>query len=509
MSNQDSRTKKSTYNMLMGFANQFITLVLSFVSRSVFIYTLGTEYLGLNGIFADVLNLLSMADLGFNTAMAYSFYKPLSEKDEEKLAALVGFYSRVYTVIAVLVTVIGVALIPFLPYVVKTEKEIPNLVLYYLFSLAGIVISYLFVYRTTILTADQKNYKVTRITIWTNVAKTLLQIVVLLAFKNYILYLIINIVMQLVNNIIASRCATKEYPYILKGGSIDKQMQKDIFDNMKSVFVYKVGGTLFNATDNLIISAVIGTAVVGLYSNYLMISNKLLLIIQIIFSALTASIGNLVVNERAEKRYEIFQAVQSVSFILCGIITSTFCVVVDDLVIVWLGEAFTISYLAVIALTINTYLSCVLQPLWSYRDATGMYRKTKYIMLIGAIINIVLSIVLGYRIGLAGVILASAIARLASYFWYEPQILFKEYFETKVSGYFLSLLKNFLLVVMIVAIMRFCTKGIAIHSWLGIFVEGAVVGSICAIFFLVAYHRSPGFQIIVGKVKAIVKKVGK
>ena len=509
MSNKDSRTRKSTYNMLMGFANQFITLVLSFVSRSVFIYTLGTEYLGLNGIFANVLELLSMADLGFNTAMAYSFYKPLAQKDEKTLAALVGFYSKVYTIIAVVVAAVGVALIPFLPYVVNTEAEIPNLTIYYLFSLAGIVISYLFVYRTTILTADQKNYKVTRITIWTNVLKTLLQIFVLLAFRNYILYLSINIVMQLLNNIISSHCAAKEYPFILKGGELDKQVQKDIFANMKSVFVYKVGGTLFNATDNIIISALIGTAVVGLYSNYLMVSNKLLLIIQIMFGALTASIGNLVVNEKAEKRYEIFQAVQSVSFILCGIITSTFCVVVDDLVVVWLGEEFTISYLAVIALTINTYLSCVLQPLWSYRDATGLYRKTKYIMLIGAVLNIVLSIVLGYRMGLAGVIFASAIARLLSYFWYEPQILFKEYFETKVSGYFLSMLKNFVLVVSIVAVMRLCTRNIPIHSWFGIFAEGAVVGCICTVFFLIAYHRSAGFQIIFGKVKTIVKKVGK
>ena len=315
--------------------------------------------------------------------------------------------------------------------------------------------------------------------------------------------------MQLVNNLIASRCATKEYPYILKGGNIDKQMQKDIFDNMKSVFVYKVGGTLFNATDNLIISAIIGTAVVGLYSNYLMISNKLLLIIQIIFSALTASIGNLVVNEKAEKRYEIFQAVQSVSFILCGIITSTFCVVVDDLVIVWLGEQYTISYLAVVAVTINTYLSCVLQPLWSYRDATGLYRKTKYIMLIGAVINIVLSVVWGYMIGLAGVVFASAIARLVSYFWYEPQILFKDYFERKAVGYFVSLFINFILVVVIVVIMRYCTKNIEINSWFGIFVEGAVVGCACTVFFLIMYHRSPGFQIILSKVKSIVKRVGK
>ncbi len=506
MSNQDSRTRKSTYNMIMGFANQLINLVLNFVSRSVFINTLGAEYLGLNSIFVDVLNLLSMADLGFNTAMAYSFYKPLAEKDEERLAGLVHFYSKVYAVIAILVSVVGVALIPLLPYIINTEEEIPHLVIYYLFSLAGIVISYLFVYRTTILTADQKNYKVVRITVWTNILRTVLQIIVLLLFKNYILYLAIKILMQLVNNIIASRRAIKDYPYIINKGTVDKEIQKSIFANMKAVFIYKVGGTLFTATDNIIISTIIGTAVVGLYSNYLMISTRLLSIIQIIFAALTASIGNLVVNEKAEKRYEIFQATQSVSFILCGIITSTFFIMVDDLVTVWLGGEYTISFLAVIAVTLNTYLACVLQPLWAYRDATGLYRKSKYIMLIGAVINIVLSIVLGYYIGLAGVIFASAIGRLASYFWYEPKILFKEYFERKAAGYFISILVNFLLVVAIVFVVGHFTRGIVVTSWLGVFLKGALVGGSCTVFFLLMYHRSPGFQVIWNKAKGILRR---
>lgn len=509
MSNPNSRTTKTTYNIIMGFTNQIISLVLNFVSRSVFIQTLGTEYLGLNNIFVDVLNLLSMADLGFNTAMAYSFYKPLAEKDEEKLAGLVHFYSKVYAVIAILVSVIGVALIPFLPYIINTEEEIPHLVIYYLFSLAGIVISYLFVYRTTILTADQNNYKVTRITVWTNVARTILQIVVLILFKNYILYLAIKIIMQLVNNIVASRRATKDYPYLLNGGTIDKATQKSIFHNMKAVFVYKVGSTLFTATDNIIISVILGTAVVGLYSNYLMLSTWLLVIIQIIFSSLTASIGNLVVNENAEKRYEIFQAVQSVSFILCGIITSSFFIMVDDLIFVWLGGEYAIPFLSVVALTINTYLSCVLQPLWAYRDATGLYRKSQYIMLFGAVINIIMSIVLGHYIGLAGIIFASAIGRLTSYFWYEPRILFKDYFNRKAKGYYLSILTHFTLVVAVILLVKHLTQGILIQGWFSFFGKGALVGSICTLLFLLMYHRSPGFLIIWNKVKGILKKGGK
>ena len=175
----DSRVKKSTYNMIAGFLNQFLTLVFSFVSRTVFISALGKEYLGLNGIFADVLNLLSMADLGFNTAMVYSFYEPLANHDEKKLAGLVTFYRRVYTYIAISVAVIGISLLPILPYIINYDTTIPNVNIYYLISLFNVVISYLWVYRTAILTADQQEYRIKKISMTTSIITTIVQIVVI------------------------------------------------------------------------------------------------------------------------------------------------------------------------------------------------------------------------------------------------------------------------------------------------------------------------------------------
>lgn len=505
----DSRVKKSAQNMVMGFAYHAITLILSFVSRTVFIYTLGEEYLGLNGIFTDVLSLLSMADLGFSTAMAYSFYRPLAEKDEKKIASLVAFYKKVYNTIALVVLVLGLGCIPFLKYIVNTEKEIPNLVIYYLFSLANVVISYMFVYKTTILTADQKDYKVVQIRTVTSIAKTVLQVVVLMVARNYILYLAIGFVVQLTNNIIASNKTVKEYPFIKDKslvGQVDKEVTANILSNMKSVFVYKLSGTLFSATDNVIISMVISTAMVGVYSNYLMVSSKLLLIEQIIFSALTASIGNVIVKETAKKKYEVFNAMQSASFILCGIITSVFGLVANDLVKVWLGESFMLDEVTIVAITLNTYFSCVLQPLWVYRDATGLYMKTKYIMLCGAVLNIVLSVVLGQMIGVAGVIFASAIARLSTYFWYEPKLLFREYFERGVVKYYLSLGTNLGLVALTILLLRYITRGIVVDSWFMLVVKGAIVGGLCVVIFVAAYIRSEGFKIIRSKAVHILKK---
>lgn len=502
----ESRVRKSTYNMIAGFVNQVISLLLSFVSRTVFIYALGEEYLGLNGIFSDVLNLLSMADLGFNTAMAYSFYRPLAEHDEKALTALVNFYRKVYNIIAVLVTVAGVAVTPFLRLIVNTQQEIPLLEVYYFFALAGIVISYLFVYKTTILTADQKNYEVTKITIWTNLLKTVVQIGILLLSHNYIAYLAVNVFFQFLNNAIASRKATKHYPYIRGREKLEKGEEKAILDNMKSVFIFKISGTLFNGVDNILISVLVGTVAVGFYSNYLLVGNKMRLVIQIIFSSLTASIGNLIVKEKSEKRYQIFEATQSVSYILCGIIVCVYFLTINDLIRVWLGERFLFSTGAVAAMTLNLYLSCVLQPLWAYRDATGLYRKTKYVMLVGAVLNLVLSAALGVWLGVTGIVLASSLARLCTYFWYEPKLLFREYFDCSAGGYFISQAKNLLLVLITIAVLELASRRFVIDSWLALSVKGISIGAICCIVFFGAYVRSEGFLIIRRKAAAILKR---
>ena len=235
----NSRTENSIINMFFGFAYQFITLILSFVSRTVFLQVLSVDYLGINGLFTDILQMLSLADLGFNTAMTYSFYKPLAEGNKAKIASLVKFYKQVYRVIAISVASIGLMLTPFIEYIVNAEQEIPLLQVYYLFSLAGVVVSYLYVYKTTLLVADQKNYYIVKISIIINIVKTVIQIISLILFRNYIVYLAIALCANFINNYIESKRAEKEYPYLTgETESLNPDEKKSIFKNLKSVFLY-------------------------------------------------------------------------------------------------------------------------------------------------------------------------------------------------------------------------------------------------------------------------------
>ena len=503
----NSRTKRTLQNASVGAIYQIVLLILNFVSRTIFIQVLGKEFLGINSIFYDVLNLLSMADLGFSTAMSYTFYKPLADEDHDRIAALINFYKKIYNAVALIVGAVGLLLVPALPYIIKTDKPIEHLTLYYLIALGNSVLSYLFVYKTTLLTADQKNYVVTLANMIRSFVTMIIQVAVLIIWKNYALYLLVNLITGLANNILLSHRVEKEYSYIkdIKSDKlVEQEQRKKIFSNMKSVFIYKVSNTLFDATDNIIISTILGAAVTGVYSNYLTLSNKLLLVVQIIFSAMTASIGNLVASEGEKKRLEVFNAAQSFCFILCGIITCGYFTLVGDVIHIWLGgfgRGFELPLLTVCAISINTYMGCILLPLWTFRDATGIYNKTKYVMLYGAILNIVLSIVMGKMIGLAGVIFASAISRVLSYVWYEPRILFKEYFGIGAGKYFISLIKNFALVVGTTAILYWGSSKYRVNSIGALLLKILVVGSICVVMYMVLYGRTEGAQIIRNKIR--------
>ena len=500
-----SRTEKALKNAGFSVLSQALTLILSFVSRTFFIKFFGVEYLGLNGLFTDVLGLLSMADLGFTIAMVYSFYEPLANHDERKLAGLITFYKRLYTYIAIAVALIGISLLPILPYIINYDTTIPNVNIYYLISLFNVVISYLWVYRTAILTADQQEYRIKKISMTTSIITTIVQIVVMYAFQNYTAYLLISTVFSLINNVIASWVASRLYPYIKNKVEITKQEKIEIFKNLGSVFVFKVSNVLINATDNILISILVGTVVVGYYSNYSMIQKQIMAFYSLLFTSMTASIGNLIVKESPESRYKVFKCQQSMSFVICIVIVPCFALLVNDFIGIWLGSSYNFDSLTLIIICLNMYLACVLQPLWTYREATGLYRKTKWIMLICAIENIILSIVLGKIMGLAGILLASALSRLSTYIWYEPQILFKEYFEVGAQNYYLSIVKNFVLIVVVFVVGSAMANKIIVDSIWRWIVKALIVGTFCVTFAMLAYWSSDGVVYIRKRIKESVK----
>ena len=504
----EGRIKNSVRNISYRLVSQVASIILKFVSRTIFIYILGVEYLGINGLFCEILQMLSLADLGFGTAMVYSMYKPLAEHDEKRLIQLVALYKKIYTIIAISITIIGISLVPFLKYLVNMNKDIPYLNVYYLLYLANTVSSYLVVYKTCILNADQKNYLISKYNTIFNFISLIVTSVFLLLTHNFMIYLIVQVAVTYANNFYVSHIAEKQYPYINdKVEKLSKEEGKQIFQNVKSVFIYKVANTLVGSTDNTLISVLIGTIAVGFYSNYCMIVNNITLFINIIFSSVTASIGNMVVEENKKKNYDVYCLMQFMSFLMSSVAITVTYLVINDLINVWLGEKFVLEQLVSFAIVLNMYFSVVLMPIWSYREATGMYLQTKYVMVATAVVNLVVSVILGKMIGLAGILFATSIARISTYFWYEPKLLFEQFFGKKVWNYYKDIIKNIVVTFTVATICSLVFQKFVVISW-GDFFFKAVSVSICALILtIVLYCKDPSFRMIMSMTTGLLKRV--
>ncbi len=434
----EKKTRKQyvTLNILAGSVSQVISMILQLIGRTIFIHALGIEYLGINAMFYNVLMVLSLADLGFGTAIIYSMYKPLAQNDTETVVALMTYYKKIYHRLAFVVAVIGIGMLPLLPFVVNLNTEIPYLSFYYLLYVANIVISYLMSYKYTIITADQKSYLITVYSLVGSILQTLVQIIVLVVFKNFMLYLMVFILRTLLVNWFQSNKAKKIYPYIQGSRELDTATKKSIFENVKSMFLYKLGGVLLNNTDNFIISILVGTVYVGFYSNYLTIIVAIYSFTDIIFDSVTSSIGNLNASEDNDRKYEIFNIFNFIVFWIMTFCSVCFLVLFNDFITLWVGKEFVFGMLTVSIIVLNFFMPGSITSISVYRDTTGMFRQTKYVFLITAFINLVLSVILGKMYGLFGILLATAIARMLTNMWYEPFILFKNYFKKSPIYYF-------------------------------------------------------------------------
>ena len=502
----NSRTKNSILNMVSSIGYQMISLVMSFISRTIFLQVLGVGYLGINGLFNDVLSMLNMAELGFGTAMTFSMYKPLAEKDYDTIAGLTNFYKKVYRIIAATILTLGVALLPFLPHLINLDQDIPFIEVYYLIFLMCNVASYLVTYKTTVLYADQKNYLMLQHGAVWHVAEVCAMLLVLYISHNYLFYLLTQLVFVYGRNFYMSRLASKHCPYLNRKIKLPKERTKGIFKDVGSAFLYKIANVLITGTDNTLISILISTEMVGFYSNYQIITAKIGTIVSTVFSSLITSIGNLLAQENSERKFQVFQTMQSVCLMMTSFFVTCILVLQEDLIRVWIGEEFVLGHVALIAIVFKFYFDISIMPVTSFREAAGLFRKTKFLMLWTAVINIVLSIVLGRQIGLAGIIFATSISKLFTSFWYEPRLLFKDYFKNPCRIYFMEMFLGLIKTLFVVIIVGGVSQYFVPDGWLALIGKGIIVAALSLIATIVLYCRTPGFELVLSKVKSMIKR---
>lgn len=464
-----SRLYKSMKNMLSGAISQVLAIFLSFVSRTIFLRYLSTEYLGINGLFSNILTILSFAELGIGNAMIFSMYKPLKDNDIQKLKKLMHFYKKSYRYIALVVAGLGLILVPFLKFFINSPPNIKeSLTIIYLLYLFNSVSTYLVSYKKSIIIADQNSYIVIISQNIFNIIQLIAQSIILIITQNFILYLCLQIISNLLNNIIISYVAEKMYPYLNEpvNAKLSKEESKLIFTDIKALTISKLAGVVANGTDNIIVSRMLGLTSVGLVSNYSMIINAINGICWSFFSGVTASIGNLNTEKNINHRIEIFNQLFLSAYWMYSFICVSLLVLLNPFISLWIGTDFLVDNFTVFSLVLIIYVSGVNYPCFVFRTTLGFFDQVKYAYVFSAILNLILSIILGKTIGLAGVFLATSLSRLVTsevadgFYVYEHglELSSKKYFS-KYYIYFMFFLGNYLLTANVVKIINYAGIG--------------------------------------------------
>lgn len=510
---EESRTKNSIKNISTGAIVQIINKLMAFVVRTVFIKVLNTEYLGVNGLFTNILTILSFAELGIGTAIIFNMYKPVAENDKEKIKSLMQLYKKSYNIIGTIVFLLGLLVIPFMDILVKdipTIKENINII--YLLFLFNTASSYFFTYKKSIISAHQKQSIINNFDSIFYLIKSILEILFLIITKNFIVYLSIQILGTFLENIILSLKADKMYPY-LKEKNIEKLSKvesKNIFSNVKSLIVYKFGEVIMNGTDNILISTLINVNTVGLCSNYIMIIESVRIVISSAITGITASIGNLNAIGNREKKEKIFYQFTFINYITYSFCAIAFIVLLNPFIELWIGSEYILSISVSITLAISFFISGLRKSGYIYRITLGLFEKGKFTPYIGAISNIILSIILCKFFGVAGIFIATSIAQLVSYSWIDPYLIHKYEFKTSVKKYFKKFLIYFLVFTIITFITLFVSNIVKTTGILGFIYKIIIVIITPNILNLIIFYRCEEFKALkIRFLKPILNKIKK
>lgn len=510
----NSRIKNTIRNTIYGVGGQLLSQLLAFVYRTVFIHYLSSNFLGVQGLFSNILSLLSLAELGIGNALTFSMYKPLAQKDTRKVQALMGYYAKAYHRIALIVAVVGLSLEPFLGSLIKEiPAEIKYLQLIYLLYVFDSVASYCLIYKQSIIKADQKTYICTLYANVFTIVRYILQMFFLILMKEggenaFICILVIQILFTIITNIFLSAKASKLYPYIneIKKEQLRESERREINSKVRAMMMHKIGSVVVNATDNLLISKFVGLIEVGLYSNYRLLINMIMGIVQQFSQAIVPSIGNLVSLTSKEKSKEIYDRLDLLNYIIYGFCSVCFFILLNPFIEVWIGKDYLFSMGIVCVIVLNFYLNGMRQNVLAFRNALGLFWNDRYKPIIEAIINLAVSIVLAKKYGIIGIFLGTFISTITTSAWIEPFVLYKNYFQEGFVKYCFKYLVQFLIIAF-QCLLLFKIRMMIFDGTVLSFTLLLIVCIVLSMFiFVVIYWHTREFQYLLANLKKVMKR---
>lgn len=505
-----SRTKNSVYNMIASMLANSLSIIIGLIARVFFIRYLGNEYLGLNGLFSNIISMLSIVELGMGSTIIYNLYKPIANNDIDTIKSLMQFYKKSYHLIGITILILGIVLIPFLPSIIGNTEIPVNSTIIYLLFLADSVFSYFLSYKRSMLYAQQKDYVVQYVNIFYLVTLNLVQIIILMITKNYYLYLSIKILFRVVENVIINIIANRLYPY-LKDDQVkplEQSIQKDIFKKIKALFFHQIGSFVINGTDNIIISRYLGIAVVGLYSNYYMIINAVRTVTKQIISATTPSVGNLLVTESKDKQYSVFKKIRFANFWIACFCGVCIYVLMEPFITIWIGNEYILDNFVLLVLSINFFQKTMRDTYGAFKNAAGIFYEDRFVPIIESVINIVVSIFLVKRIGLAGVFVGTIVSGLVLWLYSYPVLVYKKIFNRNYLQYLRETIGYILAFLIVLFLTNFLsTKVLVSSAFISLILKFLVCLVVPNLVMFIVFGKTSDFKYFLSNLNILLKKI--
>ena len=510
---KNTRTVNSIKSAVTGVGGQALSFILQFVNRIVLINTIGVAYLGVSGLFTSVITILSIGELGIGTAICYALYKPLAEGDRDKVCAIMNLLRKAYRIVGVSIVAFGVLFYPFLPYFMKGTTDLVDVTAVYSLYIADSAFSYFFfAYKNALLQADQKRYIVNMVGNVGNVVVIAARTVVLVLFKSYIAYMVVQMAGGILKNLVCAAIVDKQYPYLKAGKKlkVSRQERKGIFKNLFALALNKISITLLASSDNLIIANRISMIVVGFYSNYSLITTAITQLVKSIFSAFTASIGNLFAAEDKSKSEFIFRCLNFLNFWIYGVCAICLYNLLNPFIAFVWGEEMVFTELTVLIIVLNFLTEGLQNAVMSYKDACGLFWQGRYRPLASVILNIALSLILVRWFGLAGIFCGTIISRFATTWWFDARLVHRHAFGMSPFKYYLRYFASLIRVCAVGAAISFATAWLAEY---GAFVQFSVRFVACItvpnLVFWLRFRKSEEFIYISSSAKRLLGRFTK
>lgn len=504
-----SRLKNSKRNIITGLLKQIVAIVLTFLIRTVILYSLGAEYQGISGLFTSILQVLNLTELGFAAAVTFILYKPIAENDVDTICAVMAFLRKVYKIIGIIILVAGTAIMPFLTTFIKGDypTEI-NIYLLYSIYLANAVVSYLlFAYKSTLLTAMQRIDLVSNAYTIANLAGKLLQILVLVLFKNYYVYALILPATSIANNIIVEVMSRKAYPEVRARGVLDGRIKKDLAKQIKAVFINRIGDVARNSFDNIVLSSFVGLVAVAVYDNYYYIYSALYGIMGIIVHSLRASIGNSLVVESVEKNYKDLLKFNFAFMWIAGWVTVCLVVLYQPFMYLWMkgNEELILSFKDMCLFCLYFYTISMAYTKNAYLEAQGLFHESRYLYILEAVGNLILNIILCKLLGVTGILLATIITIFVFNFAGGTIVLFNHYFKRSALEFSTHHAFYFGITVLVSIITLFVCNMLPTTGLIDFALRIIICIFLPNLLYLIAYFKTPQFSSVSGVLRRLMR----